>query len=60
MLIIGISLVILLVLGVPVSFAVGAVSIAGTILLTDIPGAEIFAGMIESLCDPLLLSLIHI
>ena len=56
MLIIGISLVILLVLGVPVSFAVGAVSIAGAILLTDIPGAEIFAGMIESLCDPLLLA----
>ena len=25
-------------------------------MLTDIPGAEIFAGMIESLCDPLLLA----
>lgn len=56
MVIIGAGLIILLVLGVPVSFAVGAASVVGAVLLTDISGMEIFAGMLESLCDPLLLA----
>lgn len=56
MIILAASLIFLLISGVPVSFAVGIVSLAGAAVLTDIPGTEILAGMAESLCDPLLLA----
>lgn len=46
----------ILVLGVPVSFAVGLASYAGVLFLTDIPVTEVFSYMLLALDNPLLLA----
>ncbi|MEG0813971.1 MAG: TRAP transporter large permease [Clostridium sp.] len=56
MIYIGISLLLLLILGVPVSFSIGLISFFGVTFLTDIPSSEVFSYMILGLKNPLLLA----
>lgn len=46
----------ILIIGVPVSFAVGLASYAGVLLFTDIPAAEVFSYILLALDNPLLLA----
>lgn len=56
MIAIGIAFFLCLVLGVPVSFAMGLASFAGVVFFTDIPASEVFSYMMLGLENPLLLA----
>lgn len=53
---IGIVFLFFLILGLPVSFAVGLASFAGVVLFTDIPAEEVFGYMMLGMANPLLLA----